>query len=80
MPRKFLDLAAHQRLRPKPLKAVVSPFVTPSFPDRSISLGFPRFRGRPLEADRSGLAFRAQDGIIWVAPRLGRLILGMEPA
>jgi hypothetical protein len=66
MPRVFLDLAAHQRLRPshlfpfvpdhrstrpeKPV-TVVSPVVTHPTPGRSDLLGEPRFR---VEADRSG--------------------------
>jgi hypothetical protein len=65
MPRVFLDLAAHQRLRPSPCSrlfriieiwpenpvAVVSPVVTHPTPGRSDLLGEPRFR---VEADRSG--------------------------
>ena len=59
--------------------AVVSPVVTLPCPDRSVSLGTPRIRGRPLETDRSGLAFWARHGMISVADPFDRPVWGTEP-
>ena len=51
----FAFVPDHRRIQPGNPVAVVSPVVTHPIPDRSDLLGEPRFRGRPIRTDWSGL-------------------------